>query len=99
MPLMKSKSKQAFSHNVKAEMDSGKSQKQSLAIAYATKRRAKMAKGGMVEQEDSQDPENEFLTEDMESPFEHEEDANEPQEQAKVDLSGIMKRIRREKLK
>lgn len=50
MPLMKSKSKQAFSHNVGAEMDAGKSQKQALAIAYATKRRAKkMSKGGMVQ--------------------------------------------------
>ncbi len=51
MPLIKSKSKKAFSENVKKEMESGKPQKQSLAIAYATKRAAgkkKMAKGGMV---------------------------------------------------
>ncbi len=102
MPLMKSKSKQAFGHNVKAEMDSGRPQKQALAIAYATKRRAKMAKGGMVEepeQEDSQDPQDEFLSDDMESPWEDAVDENEPQEQAKVDLSGIMKKIRREKMK
>jgi hypothetical protein len=46
MPLMKSKSKKAFKHNVEAEMSAGKPQKQALAIAYATKRR--MAKGGMV---------------------------------------------------
>jgi hypothetical protein len=53
MPLIKSKSKSAFSHNVGAEMDSGKSQKQSLAIAYATKRRAKkMSMGGMVNDPD-----------------------------------------------
>ena len=50
MPLNKGKSKQAFSQNVKTEMDAGKPQKQSLAIAYAMKRKAKkMAKGGGVE--------------------------------------------------
>lgn len=47
MPLMQGKSKQAFSHNVGAEMDSGKPQKQALAIAYAIKRNKK-AKGGEV---------------------------------------------------
>lgn len=50
MPLMHGKSKEAFSHNVKAEMDSGKPQKQALAIAYSAKRHAmkkkKMAMGG-----------------------------------------------------
>lgn len=40
MPLMKSTSKGAFAHNVKAEIASGKPVKQSLAIAYATKREA-----------------------------------------------------------
>jgi hypothetical protein len=50
MPLMKGKSKAAFSHNVAAEMHAGKPQKQSLAIAYAVKRRmAHKAKGGQVE--------------------------------------------------
>lgn len=34
MPLMKGKSKEAFSHNVKAEMQAGKPQKQAVAIAY-----------------------------------------------------------------
>ena len=38
MPLIKGKSKEAFSHNVKAELAAGKPLKQSLAIAYATKR-------------------------------------------------------------
>lgn len=51
MPLIHGKSKKAFQENIKTEMDSGKPQKQSLAIAYATKRAAgkKMAKGGMVQ--------------------------------------------------
>lgn len=34
MPLEKGKSREAFSHNVKAEMDAGKLQKQAVAIAY-----------------------------------------------------------------
>jgi len=50
MPLEKGKSKAAFEHNVKAEMHSGKPMKQSLAIAYAMKR--KKAKGGMIEHEE-----------------------------------------------
>lgn len=46
---MKSKSKEAFSHNVGAEMNAGKPQKQALAIAYSVKRKSKrMAKGGEV---------------------------------------------------
>lgn len=50
MPLMKSKSKKAFEHNIKAEMDAGKPQKQALAIAYNVKRHAakKMAHGGIA---------------------------------------------------
>jgi len=40
MPLMKSKSKEAFAHNVKAELSAGKPLKQSLAIAYSEKREA-----------------------------------------------------------
>ena len=40
MSLEKSSSKQAFSHNVKAEMDAGKPQKQAVAIAYSEKRKA-----------------------------------------------------------
>lgn len=49
MPLIQGKSKESFGHNVKAEMDAGKPQKQSLAIAYAMKRKAmKKAHGGEV---------------------------------------------------
>lgn len=40
MPLIKSKSKEAFGKNVKKEMKAGKPQKQALAIAYATQRSA-----------------------------------------------------------
>ena len=40
MPLIKSKSKKAFSENVSKEMHAGKPQKQALAIAYSVKRKA-----------------------------------------------------------
>lgn len=52
MPLIKGKSQKAFSHNVETEMQSGKPQDQSVAIAYSMKRKAKkkMAKGGPVEE-------------------------------------------------
>lgn len=50
MPLIKSKSKKAFSQNVSEMMHSGHPQKQSLAAAYATKRKAEhKAYGGMAE--------------------------------------------------
>lgn len=45
MPLIKGKSKKAFSHNVGVEMDAGKPRDQALAIAYSMKRKAK---GGMI---------------------------------------------------
>lgn len=45
MPLVKSASKDAFRKNIKAEMKSGKPQKQAVAIAYATKRKAMPKKG------------------------------------------------------
>lgn len=48
---MKSKSKKAFGKNVESEMESGKSQPQSLAIAYSVQKQAKKkkySKGGMV---------------------------------------------------
>jgi hypothetical protein len=38
MPLIKSKSKQAFKDNIRAEVHAGKPVKQAVAIAYATKR-------------------------------------------------------------
>lgn len=41
MPLIKSKSKEAFKKNVKAEMRAGKPKKQALAIAYSVKQKAK----------------------------------------------------------
>ncbi len=40
MPLKKSASKAAFGDNIKAEIASGKSQKQSVAIAYGVKKKA-----------------------------------------------------------
>lgn len=40
MPLIKSKSKKAFSSNVKAEVKAGKPVKQAVAIAYSEKRSA-----------------------------------------------------------
>lgn len=50
MPLIKGSSQKSFVKNLKSEMESGKPQKQSLAIAYAMKRKAqkKMAGGGMM---------------------------------------------------
>jgi hypothetical protein len=53
MPLFKSKSKKAFSHNVAAEMDAGKPQNQSLAVAYAMKRKAKAYGGDMQPPKDT----------------------------------------------
>jgi len=51
MPLIKSKSKEAFSKNIKAEIKAGKPQKQAVAIAYSVKRSAKKADGGDVTQD------------------------------------------------
>lgn len=59
MPLIKGKSKKALSENIATEMDVGKPQKQSIAIAYGVQRknrRKKMADGGMTPSpSDSQD--------------------------------------------
>jgi hypothetical protein len=54
MPLIHGKSDRAFNHNVSAEMHAGKSQGQSLAIAYALKRKAQQHKshGGKVESQE-----------------------------------------------
>lgn len=41
MPLKKSASKKAFEHNVRAEINAGKSKRQAVAIAYSVKREAK----------------------------------------------------------
>jgi len=40
MPLIKSTSKRAFEHNVKAEIAAGKPPKQAVAIAYSERRSA-----------------------------------------------------------
>lgn len=48
MPLIKSGSKQAVSENVRREVDSGRPQKQAIAIALDIARRAKKAAGGAV---------------------------------------------------
>lgn len=48
MPLVKgnaARSKKGFSENVKREMDAGKPQKQSVAIAFSEARRSKSKKG------------------------------------------------------
>lgn len=41
MPLKKSKSAKAFKENIRTEVKAGKPVKQSVAIAYAVKRKAK----------------------------------------------------------
>jgi hypothetical protein len=41
---MHSKSKEAFKHNVRAEMHAGKPQKQALAIAYSEQQRSRKGK-------------------------------------------------------
>lgn len=45
MPLVKSKSAEAFRKNVKAEAAAGKPVKQAVAIAYSVKREASAKKG------------------------------------------------------
>jgi hypothetical protein len=52
MPLVQGKSKEAFKHNVKAEISAGKPLKQSLAIAYNTKKhmmKNKKSLGGLAD--------------------------------------------------
>ena len=41
MPLRPGKSKKAFEHNIKAEVNAGRPVKQAVAIAYSMKRRSK----------------------------------------------------------
>lgn len=41
MPLKKSTSKEAFKHNVKAEIKAGKKPSQAVAIAYSVQREAR----------------------------------------------------------
>jgi len=47
MPLLKSKSKEAFSKNVSAEVKAGKPQKQAVAIAYSVKNAVGKKSGGL----------------------------------------------------
>ncbi len=54
MPLTPGKSKAAFSHNVGELMNSGRSQKQALAIAYHEQGERK-AKGGEMEDKEPMD--------------------------------------------
>jgi hypothetical protein len=54
MPLIKSKSPEAFKKNIKAEIKAGKPVKQSVAIAYAVKRAAKKSKGGSLKSVDKE---------------------------------------------
>jgi hypothetical protein len=49
MPLLRSDSAKAFTHNIKAEMHAGKPQDQALAIAYSIKRK-KHSAGGEIEE-------------------------------------------------
>lgn len=48
MPLIKSKSDEARSENIKREIDAGKDPKQAAAIAYSVQRRARRAVGGLA---------------------------------------------------
>ena len=64
MPLIQGKSKEAFSHNVGAEMHSGRPQKQSVAIAYSEKAKAEGKKhlaGGGFADETGLDPDHETM--------------------------------------
>jgi hypothetical protein len=67
MPLIMGKSPKSFSRNVSTEMEAGKPLKQSLAIAYAEKRKAKKeheAYGGHIGYADGG-----FVKEEMESGY------------------------------
>ena len=46
MPLIKSKSKEAFKENIRKEVKAGKPVKQAVAIAYDVKRKAQGKKVG-----------------------------------------------------
>jgi hypothetical protein len=66
MPLMKSSSKKAFGHNVAAEVNAGKPQKQAVAIAYSEKAKH-MADGGDTEPSDDDIMLDQCATEMMEA--------------------------------
>jgi len=48
MPLVKSKSKQAFKENISREVKAGKPVKQAVAIAYSVKRSAQDKKASIT---------------------------------------------------
>lgn len=56
MPLIKSKSDKAFKSNIRSEVKAGKPVKQAVAIAYSTKRAAKKAYGGSVDDDNFDAP-------------------------------------------
>ena len=60
MPLIKSKSKAAFSKNVAAEVNAGKPVKQAVAIAYSEKRAAKKTGGVLTTKTRKSLPKSEF---------------------------------------
>jgi len=60
MPLIKSKSKAAFSKNVAAEVNAGKPVKQAVAIAYSEKRVAKKTGGVLTTKTRKSLPKSEF---------------------------------------
>ena len=65
MPLEKSKSKAAFNHNVKKEIEAGKPAKQAVAIAYSEKRAAKKrgtSDGYMTKMREANKKTHEMLT-------------------------------------
>lgn len=88
MPLMQGKSKKAFSKNVETEMEAGKPQKQSLAIAYSVQRKnkRKMAAGGEVKAQNPQpadihtaaDEEQERITSGIEARMKAKQAAGKP---------------------
>lgn len=49
MPLENGKGKESFSHNVAAEMNAGKPQKQAVAIAYSKQRESADAARGAID--------------------------------------------------
>lgn len=70
MPLSQGKSKKAFEHNIKAEVEAGKPMKQALGIAYSVKRknqRKKMAQGGMAYKNDSAKTESRPMSEERDN--------------------------------
>ena len=90
MPLMHGKSKKAFEHNVRTEMEEHPGRRaQNLAIAYAMKRKSKKAHGGEVKPESKPKPEH--MTED-EKIAENEAIDNESLEDKRNNYPGMPKK-------